>query len=227
MPLRVAALPVRRGYPVPWFVAWLNEAGENVAAPSAAAAEDPFVVAEFRVTKPAAALLAHRGSLCWVCGQKLGRYKAFLIGPMCAVNRNTIDAPSHVDCADWSARACPFLARPHAERRTKDLPPGTERDRGMIDRNPGVTLLWKTSHYALRAIDRKNGVVYFDIGDPEDGVAWFRQGRPATRAEVEESITSGLPALQELADKQGPIAVALLERRVESVTPLLPERLAQ
>lgn len=209
--VRIAALPVdARGYPVPWFVAWLDPDGTPV--PRGQGTPD------FRVTFPGASQYAHRDRVCWVCGQPLGARKVFVVGPMCTVNRNSIEPPAHWDCADWSARACPFMTRPHMVRR--DGAPG-EATVGMLDRNPGVMALWVTRHYGIRAVDRNLGTIYFDIGEPER-VEWRRAGLPATRAEVEESLASGLPALEEIAEKQGGLAVALLARKVEDARRFLP-----
>src|SRR4051812_13673711 len=94
VPHRMRSLPIRRGYPVPWFVARV----EN---------EFHFPTADSR--KMMIALHRH---VCWVCGQPLGSYLAFVIGPMCAVNRISSEPPSHLECAQFSAMACPFLVRP-------------------------------------------------------------------------------------------------------------------
>ena len=70
MPDRIKRLPISEtGYPVPWFVAWLD--GK----------------ADFRVIGPDKLAQAVKRSLCWTCGQPLGQYNAFLIGPMCAITR--------------------------------------------------------------------------------------------------------------------------------------------
>ncbi len=70
VPPRIAKLPKdQRGYHVPWFVAWIDG------------------VADFRVTDNAKLVRAVNERRCWVCGEKMGRHLAFLIGPMCAVNR--------------------------------------------------------------------------------------------------------------------------------------------
>jgi hypothetical protein len=97
IPRGIERLRRERGYPVPWFVAWVN--GH----------------ADFRVIDSPKLPLAVRNSLCWICGQPLLGKRAYLIGPMCAVNRVSAEPPSHVRCAEWSARACPFLTRPHAD----------------------------------------------------------------------------------------------------------------
>jgi hypothetical protein len=35
---------------------------------------------------------------------------SFVVGPMCGINRNSAEPPSHKECAQWSARNCPFLS---------------------------------------------------------------------------------------------------------------------
>jgi hypothetical protein len=190
LPSRMAALPVDlRGYPVPFFVSWIN--GEQ----------------EFRVADARKFKLCQLQKLCWVCGQRLRGLKTFVIGPMCVVNRNTAEPPSHLECAEFSARACPFLTKPQMVRRedefTESLP---DSSAGIsIKRNPGVTCLWTTLTYkAYRDFGQRT---LFRVGEPE-AVSWWCKGRPATRAEVVESIESGLPLLRSLC--QCPEDVRLL-----------------
>lgn len=201
-PDRIASLPVDRGYPVPWFVAWVD--GEP----------------DFRVVHEKAINDAWQFDLCWLCGKTLGVHRTFVVGPMCAVNRTSAEPPSHADCAEYAVRACPFLARPHMRRREDGLPEGTQEPAGiMLRRNPGVILLWTTKKPGTK-FDR-NGGMLFDLGPPER-VAFYKEGRPATRAEIDESIDSGLPHLAELADAQGPIARKHLDRMVADARELLP-----
>jgi hypothetical protein len=192
LPARIAALPVdARGYPVPWFVAWLD--GKP----------------EFRAMDPQKLRLAVRERRCWVCGETLDRVMTFVIGPMCTVNRVSAEPPSHRECAEFSARACPFLTRPHMVRREAGLPDGCQDAPGLaIKRNPGVVCLWDTVKYTL--LHELNGVL-FRIGDPRR-VSWYAEGREATREEVLASMESGLPALSNMAEAQGPHAVAELRR---------------
>lgn len=202
---RIARLPVHRGYPVPWFVAWLDGDGEPVARGEG----EP----EFRVVAPGAAAKAYHESLCWICGEPRDQYAAFVAGPMCAVNRTSSEPPSHPECAGWAACACPFLARPHARRRESGLPSEAIEPAGvMLRRNPGVALVWASSSwFPWRP---PTGGVLFNLGEPEQ-VAWFAEGRVATREEIERSIDSGLPALRERVD--GPRAETELDRRVRYV----------
>lgn len=203
MPERMRNRPVERGYPVPWFVAQLEDG-----------------TYDFRVIRTRGFEEAHAKKLCWICGGHMGAYKAFVIGPMCAVNRVSAELPSHRECAEWAARACPFLARPHMRRRDHDYPDGTQDAAGfMIDRNPGVALVWVTKSYTLRS-DHK-GHLLVVIGDPVETI-WLRQGQPATREEVAASIDSGLPILREAAEKQGAQGVAALQRQIDIAMELLP-----
>lgn len=193
-PSRIASLPVYRGYPVPWFVAWIDG------------------VPEFRAADGEKFASAVRRSLCWVCGDYLGRHKVFVLGPMCGINRTTSEPPCHLECARYSARNCPFLARPHMIRRENDLPEGCTNAGDMIRRNPGVTLLWTTLGHRLFGDGR--GGILFDVGEPA-ATEWYAGGSVATRAQVEHSVDTGLPLLLEMAQKQGPAAVAdLLARRL-------------
>lgn len=185
MPTRIARLPRNNvGYPIPWFVA-VQQDGTR----------------DFRVADQHKHLHALRNRLCWVCGDKMGSNLAFVIGPMCAVNRVSAEPPVHRDCAIYSARVCPFLANPSMRRRTTGLPEGYVPAAGEpILRNPGVTLVWVTRSVKVIRPDRGNAGLLCRIGDPTETL-WFAHGREATRAEVLESFESGLPALQEACEK--------------------------
>jgi hypothetical protein len=213
MPERIARLPRdHRGYPVPWFVAWLDADGAPV--------EIGHGTPDFRVIRPGAMASALRGA-CWICGGRLGANRTFVIGPMCAVNRNSAEPPSHHACAHYAARACPFLARPHARRRENAMPGEAVEAPGiMLRRNPGVTLLWTTRRYHPYR-DPITGGVLFEIGVAER-VEWIAEGRAATRDEVMASIDSGLPALREVAEQEGPPALRELDRYVAEAMPLVP-----
>jgi hypothetical protein len=87
-----------------------------------------------------------------------------------------------------------------------------------LQRNPGVALVWETRHWRLEQVD---GGPLWLLGDPEQ-VHWYAYGRAATRAEVDESIRTGLPALQRLATQDGPTALAMLEQQIADAQPLLP-----
>jgi hypothetical protein len=212
MPGRVARLPhcPRRGIPVPWFVAW----------------EDRTQPADFRISSARKIAEAHARQLCWVCGEALAGRRAFVIGPMCAINRISSEPPSHEDCADYSARTCPFLVRPHMRRRPDLMQriEAGELDRGAGEghlRNPGVVLVWLTHSYGL--VGDRRGARLFRVGHPLE-TRWYTEGRQATRHEAAEAMLAGvqevtLPA----AAAKGPKAVAALQGMLDTAWGLLPK----
>jgi len=183
LPERMQGLPIDdRGYPVPWFVAWVD--GKP----------------EFRAMDGAKFRAAIRERRCWVCGQRRGVYVCFVVGPMCGINRISSEPPSHAECARWSARNCPFLSNPHMVRREDEVLDNAnlqENSAGVaLTRNPGVSLLWHTRTFDV--IPDGRGKTLILMGDPEEIEFWCK-GRLATRAEIDESIRTGLPALQAVA----------------------------
>lgn len=204
-----------RGFPVPWFVQWFDEKGQ----PAIYGRGTP----DFRVIDTPKFTKAIKQRLCWVCGQPLGRHLAFLIGPMCAINRITSEPPAHRDCALFSARHCPFLSRPRMRRNEKELPEHVPAAGIHIEHNPGAICLWMTQSFkvfSVKASGRASPGRLIEIGNPE-GVEWFAEGRLATRQEVEAAIAKGLPLLQAQAakDRGGPEALAKMVEAFESRMP--------
>jgi len=201
-PWRIALLPLNdKGYPVPWFVEWIN--GKP----------------DFRVMDAVKWRSAVQHNWCWICGGPMGAYKTFVAGPMCGVNRTSSEPPAHHDCATYAAMACPFLTLPKAVRREANMPTGVGEVAGVgIMRNPGVAMLWTCRDYRVYRVP--NGVL-IEMGEPTR-VEWFAEGRRATRAEVDESVRTGLPLLEKMAEEEGSRAVAQLRTYVERFQPHLP-----
>jgi hypothetical protein len=204
-PPQIATLPLdKRGYPVPWFVSWVQGVPEFVGV-------DPRKISE-----------AHQHSLCWICGRRLRGLKAFTIGPMCSVNRISAEPPACLSCARFAVTACPFLSKPLAKRADKEgmnyqMPAGF-----MIERNPGVILIWGTQTYrAENHGTRQHPRLLFRIGSPIK-IEWFSQGRTATRDEIIESIETGIPALREVAAQDGKAGIDELRRQLERAVKLVP-----
>lgn len=209
LPSRMKDLPLdRRGYVVPWFVDWID--GEP----------------EFRAMDREKFVMAIRHKLCWVCGGKLGVHFSFVAGPMCGINRTSSEPPSHHECAAWSVRNCPFLANPRAVRREGNLPDNVDVNQAglPLSRNPGVTMLWNTRVYDVFKPEQTKGSGYLiHMGEPES-VEWWREGRPAARAEVLDSIETGLPALENIArlERGGLEALERARRRLDKWLPSDP-----
>ena len=202
LPKRMQRLPLDdRGYPVPWFVDWLD--GKPV----------------FQAMDPQKFQKAIQQKRCWLCGERLGVYMAFVIGPMCGVNRVSSEPPCHRDCAEYAVRACPFLTRPLARRNLRGIDPAdVKRPAGvMIERNPGVSLLWITKSY--KPFHAPNGIL-IRIGEAVD-VSFWSQGRKASIEEIRTSVDSGLPILEGMAKNDGPSAESELSHQVTAFEQLL------
>ena len=202
LPARFRKLPLDpRGYPIPWFVAEVE--GKR----------------DFRVADGAKRVRAVRERLCWLCGEKLGVHMAFVIGPMCAVNRNTSEPGCHLECAEFAAKACPFLTLPDAKYRTANLPEGGTAQPHALGGNPGVVCIWVTRSCRPYKI---TGGWLIRVGAPSRTI-WYTGGRLATRVEVLEGLDARLPLLASIAKEEGSDAEAALRAMVEVVTrTLLP-----
>lgn len=203
LPARLARRPVsERGFPVPWFVSFINGKWDFVNV-------DPRKIVE-----------AHHRHLCFLCGETLGQFKAFVIGPMCAINRVTSEPPSHTQCAEYAVRACPFLAQPNMRRNDKAHLGKAEDIPGFaIEHNPGAVLIWVTKSYRPMKV---NGGALFQVGDPVE-IHWYAEGRKATRAQIDAAIAKGLPLLRKKAEADGPEAIEELNSYIKRAEKLLPE----
>ncbi|MGV9913430.1 hypothetical protein [Streptomyces tendae] len=178
VPARLARGPRdRHQRVVPWFVGYVDGQPDH------------------RLVRPGGIRDAVRFGLCFLCGDHLGTYQTFIVGPMCVTNRVSAEPPAHKDCAQYAAQACPFLTHPHMRRRD-NLPENTVAPDGTMDpRNPGVCVTWTTRSWA-----KKPGRQLFSFGDPTE-VTWWREGRPATYREALDAFVSGLEVLKAEADK--------------------------
>ena len=203
LPNRMARRPVNaRGFPVPWFVAKIN--GEW----------------DFRVIAPGAVVGRYlpRSGACWLCGEPLGRYLAFVIGPMCAINRISSEPPSHRECAVYAVKACPFLSKPNMRRNEKEVPAGQNPAGIHLDHNPGVSLIWICrSYHPMKIV----GGTLFEIGPPSE-THFYREGRPAKRAEILDAIDKGLPYLREVASIRELARNRTNDQHIERAMKLLP-----
>jgi hypothetical protein len=190
LPPRIASLPRdERGYPIPAFVQWVRDR--------------EGLVPDFRIARTEFRARAFRQGLCWICGDRLGVHKVYLIGPMCVVNRVTSEPASHRDCATFAATACPFLIRPRQKRNPKAMPEDKQISGMMIERNPGCVALYETRQ--AETFQAPGGWL-IRLGKP-DRIDWMAEGRQATRAEILASIDSGYPLLLEQAMKDSVEAV--------------------
>jgi hypothetical protein len=181
MPARIAKLPTdARGYPVPRFVATVD--GKP----------------DFRVVDNSHWLRCAKHRRCWICGDTLGRHVAFVCGPSSAVTGVTSEPGSHVDCAQYAIRTCPFILFPQ-RRRDPDTPGVRSESTIQIDRNPGVWALWVTSEYKPFQI---GDTAMIQLGKPSR-LDWFRRAEPASVADIAEGIKSAMCQLPPRAFADG------------------------
>ena len=204
LPRELVGRPIdHRGFPVPWFVT--NKTKDD---------QWDFVhVSQTRINE------AIRNSKCFVSGEKMGKFAAFVVGPMCTINRIASDPPCKPSVGDWSAMHCPFLSNPSAKR-----PGGEDAFKGSsvggvpIAANPGVTAVWVTRHWGMSMQER-----LFQFGEPER-VTWYHKGRLATVAEAREGFEAGAQRLMDMAEKEGSDAVEVCRRsRVWNMKEKMPK----
>lgn len=170
LPARMQKLEIdKRGYPVPWFVQWVD--GEP----------------KFNIVSPQKFRQAIRFGNCWICGERLGARKTFVLGPLNILNRITSEPASHYDCARFAAQACPFLLLPQAKAR--ETPQGATLPPNLIQRNPGCCALWTTKTFKI--VNAGEGKKLIQVSDPV-AVDWYTEGKHANRAQVKESLDDGL-----------------------------------
>lgn len=202
VPNRLRRLPIQKGYPVPWFVSKING------------------VYDFRVAEQEKMLQAIYEKLCWTCGDKMGTHVVFTIGPMCSVNRISAEPPSHLECAEFGVRACPFLNQTQVKRRETNMPEESVAPPGVfIQRQPGVILTWVTKSYEVLQVE--HGFM-FSLGKPYS-VKWWRDGRRATKSEIMDSFELGYPSLLDDAKSDGYEATKQIELGYKKAMELIPE----
>lgn len=200
MPARMRGRPIdHRGFPVPWFVT--NQTPEGLW--------------DFRVVDAERKYQAIRQRKCWVTGEPLGRAVAFVVGPMCIINRVSSDPPVIPEVAEWSARICPFLSRPLAKRPDYD---GQHDTPGiMVADNPGLCAVWVTRDYSY---GRNNGLFYFEAPTK---VTWWRKGREVSGDPEAQQIYEALAAkLREMAAEEGRGALAVFDSMKRAADPFSP-----
>jgi hypothetical protein len=187
-PPRIARLPTdAHGRPVPWFVAIIDG------------------VPDFRIVARGKVAEAIQFKRCFICGDPLGRWLTFAVGPMSAINRTAPEPPAHKDCGLYAVEVCPFLTRPAMRRRSAGLPEGlavaTHAPGETAAHNPGVTALWTTRDQ--QPFSDEKGVL-FRMGEPSE-VLWFAEGRAAKRAEVLEALAAERDRLRELSGEEAAV----------------------
>lgn len=103
-------LPTFSGFPVP-FIVFYHEGKPD-----------------FRINDQAKQVQCYQGKLCSICGKKL--FDFWWIGGTQSMESGMFtDGPMHKPCAEFSTKACPYLAgirRGHSDRALPNLADGTK-----------------------------------------------------------------------------------------------------
>lgn len=214
VPVRLARRPRDpRGFIIPFFVAWMSN-GKLVTEPDG----EP----DFRVVDHHRMVECVKQRKCWLCGEKLGVHLAFVLGPMCTINKVISEPPSHRECAEYALKVCPFLTRPRMRRNEKDLPTDHVEAAGRpFERNPGISAMWITRSYRPFKAHGGNQGVLFNVG-PAEQVQWWKEGRLATRQEAMTALDDGYDVLRVDAEQEGPEALRALLSMLREAKLTLP-----
>jgi len=184
VPQRLAGRPRHNGFVIPYFVAFFKEGRQCHEKVEGA-------VPSFPTTDYSRLLICRKQNRCWICGQGLGAFKAFVFGPASALARSSYEPPSHRDCARYAMQVCPYLTNPnHQHTASQDsykLKPDERVLPDVLPDNPGVSVMWVTRHYTVEVRDASRGICIFIPGEPEFVELWSR-ARKATYKEAADAI---------------------------------------
>lgn len=174
-----------RGYPVPWFVKWYD--GKP----------------DFRIVDSEKFIRAVRDELCFVCGGKLGKFRAFVGGPMAILQMVSAEPPTHHSCAEFAVKACPFLLLPRSKRRRSNMPEDTHSNVGetedvFVEENPGISGVWTCVRYRVSPSGRT-----FHFADCAR-LQFFTEGREATQIEIENALHSARDRIEQIHKLESP-----------------------
>lgn len=132
---------------------------------------------DFTATDHDAYLRVVRNKLCGLCGEPLDYYMVFIGGPLSNANRAFLDAPMHLECAEYAVRTCPYLAMRMEGFVTRSHRAGSrEMTPGLATARPDRFGLCVTRGFKLAT---RNGSVYLHADKPVR-VEWYENGERVT-----------------------------------------------
>lgn len=198
---RIKKLPIdKRGYPIPRFVQWVKfEDGKPF--PCKEGEGEP----DFRITSVDWLWRCVIQHVCWICGEKLGVFRAYNIGPLDAIQRVSVEPPSHLECAEYAVKSCPFMLNPNLDMRNDEVSQSENvvLNPEMILKNPGVFAIWIVKQ--LHEVSRHGPRLIFKLPPPVD-MSWWKEGRRATSEEVMDAIYRDI---ERIDVKRAPEQIAL------------------
>jgi hypothetical protein len=160
-PARIRKLPRdTHGHPIPWF-AWRDAEGQ----------------VHITTIDQQKRRWSYQFGICQICGQRLGAYKAFALGPNQVETRTTTEGPAHPGCVRYALRVCPFLSNPNWKRHD-----------GTKSFNPGKFALWITRDYEIGVLP--DGAIAIIVGEPVS-VRWWTAGHQLEKSKFRVSVLDG------------------------------------
>lgn len=141
----------KNGLPIPWFTV-KGKDGEYT----------PGMASGYKVVK------ATKEGLCWVCGEKMGRYEIYVQSMAGVIHQFSTEPPAHLDCAVFTAEHCPFL----------------------VNSGKPIALYTTTDSYVLN----REGQPVFILSPPAE-LKWYHSGRLATRQECIAELEVVMPQI--------------------------------
>ena len=192
-----------RGIPVPWFVDWFS--GKP----------------DFRVVDGRKLIEGWKRDLCWIFGKQLFAFRAWIVGPVSAINRCTGEPPAHPECARIALMHCPFLSNPDMKRNRAALPARHSGGGELVEGNSGLSSAWITKGRGGELFNPGNGPL-FRLFEPHR-VEWFYNGAFATDEAVHVEFELAARRLRDLDRHYGPAALQNLETRILACAKWLPK----
>ena len=183
LPRTMRGRPRWGGFHVPYFVAWYRDKRH-------VDEREPGAVPSFPTIDKDREALCRRRSYCWICGKKLGAFKAFVVGPLAALQRISSEPPSHRECAVYAVQVCPFMVGGH-DMREDPIHEGQDVIEEMSPKNEQLNVIWICRDYTLTPLDPSRGMFIYQMGDPV-GVLVYHRGQPATLAQTMERVRSAI-----------------------------------
>lgn len=108
---------------------------------------------DFRVTDQQQWAKCVTRGLCGLCGQALVYWQAFIGGEKCKETHLFFDPAMHIECAEFAAKACPFIVgiKGYSIKTDRDA----TADRLISSERPKLMYLFKTRGYDLVKVDGK------------------------------------------------------------------------
>lgn len=185
IPLSLRSRPIYNGYIVPWFVSWYvgdRQVNEN----------EPGARPSFPTIDIGRLHTCRKFNKCWICGAKLGTYKAFVFGPASAISATSMEPPSHRDCARYAVQVCPHLINENArytlDRGNYRMKEGEEQMPGISPEHPGLIVIYIVKMYGFRMQDRARGLGIFELPFEPESIEFWYEGHKATIEQAANAI---------------------------------------